>query len=177
MTRVVYPGTFNPPTIGHLAIVEAVLESLAPARLDLALSRRPLLKEAIERPTFEERLEVVAASFAHLEVVHVVPTDHRLLVDIAAGYDAVVMGADKWHQVHDVAFYGSVAARDDAVARLPRVLVVGRDDDPGPAGARLPVDPAVSTVSSTRARHGEVALMTPAARAFQERTGAWRASG
>ena len=31
-----------------------------------------------------------------------------------------VIGADKWHQLHDLGFYdGSEAARDAALARLP----------------------------------------------------------
>ena len=37
------------------------------------------------------------------------------------------MGADKWAQVHDPAWYGvDAAARDAALAALPRVLVAPR---------------------------------------------------
>ena len=51
---------------------------------------------------------------------------HRRATDRrgGAGYDVVIIGADKWAQVVDPAWYGgSVDARDAAVARLPRVLV------------------------------------------------------
>ena len=37
-----------------------------------------------------------------------VVTDRVHLADIAAGYDALVLGADKWAQVLDPAFYESV---------------------------------------------------------------------
>ena len=61
-------------------------------------------------------------------------TDAQLITDIAAGYDVVVMGADKWAQVRDPAWYdGSTAARDAALARLARVLVAPR---PGFDGRR-----------------------------------------
>jgi hypothetical protein len=54
-------------------------------------------------------------------------TDHRLIADVAEGYDAVVMGVDKWLQVIDEAWYeGSSAARDAAVASLPRVMLAHR---------------------------------------------------
>ena len=56
----------------------------------------------------------------------VVVTDAQLVADIARGYDVVVMGADKWAQVNDPAWYDSPAARDAALAALPRVLVVPR---------------------------------------------------
>ena len=50
----------------------------------------------------------------------VIVTDAQLITDIAAGYDVVVMGADKWAQVRDPAWYdGSVAgARRRARAAL-----------------------------------------------------------
>ena len=81
------------------------------------------------------------------------------------------MGADKWAQVTDPAWYGSLAARDAAVARLPTVLLAERTGVvlPGPRGVPvvvLDVDPAHAEVSATRARAGEVDLMAPAARAW-----------
>jgi hypothetical protein len=82
-------------------------------------------------------------------------TDARLIVDQAEGYDAVIMGADKWAQVVDPAWYGgSAAARDRAVARLPRVLVAPRAGE-RPAGVELLDLPAhVADVSSTAVRSG-----------------------
>ena len=60
-------------------------------------------------------LERVAASRPWLGVA---VTDKRLIADVAAGYDAVIMGTDKWIQVCDPAWYGgSLEARDEALAR------------------------------------------------------------
>ena len=171
--RAVYPGTFDPPTVAHLAIVEAVLAAFAPTRLDLVLSRRPILKEHVERPRLQHRMEVVAASVAHLDAVSVALTEHRLIADIAAGYDLVIVGADKWHQINDVVFYDDATHRDASLAALPTVVVVGRGDDPLPDDGALHLHVDMHTVSSTRARQGDRAVMTEAARAFDDITGAW----
>jgi hypothetical protein len=173
MTRAVYPGTFDPPTVAHLTIVETVLATYRPTALDLVLSRRPILKEHVERPLLDHRIEVVAASVSHLEAVSVAVTEQRLIADIAAGYDLVVMGADKWHQINDIVFYDDDEHRRQSLDALPTVIVVGRGDDPLPdVGAHhLHVD--MHTVSSTRARQGDRAVMTDAARAFDDATGAW----
>ncbi|MDE3207012.1 MAG: hypothetical protein KGQ66_22635 [Acidobacteriota bacterium] len=189
MVRVgAYPGTFNPPTVAHLAIVEAALEQGGLDVVHLVVSRSPLGKDP-STPSFDERisvLETVAASRPWLEVR---VTDHRLIADLAAGYDAVVMGMDKWAQVLDPVWYGgSPDARDAVVARLPRVLIARRDGfgaDHGPllaAGSGsvppvtlLVVDESHRGVSSSLVRAGHLHLMLPEAAAFDARTGAWSA--
>jgi hypothetical protein len=165
VTLAVYPGSFDPPTVAHLGIVAAARAHVDEVRL--VLSEVALGKEdQAGRTAVADRLAVLRA-----DGLDAVSTPARLVVDIAteAGADAVVMGADKWAQVADPAWYGSVAARDAAVARLPTVLLAER------AGVVLPglgvpvvvldVDPAHAEVSATRARAGEVDLMAPAARA------------
>jgi hypothetical protein len=85
------------------------------------------------------------------------------------------MGADKWAQVLDPAWYGgSVAARDAAVARLPRVLVAPRAGV-YPTGVELLDVPAhLHEVSATRVRTGGAPdWLLPEALAWAERTGAW----
>ena len=52
--------------------------------------------------------------------------DHRLVADIAEGYDVVVMGADKWHQIQELQWYDDEADRDATLARLPEVAVALR---------------------------------------------------
>ncbi len=175
MIRGVYPGSFNPPTIGHIAIMRAALEHYELDRLDVVLSRQALGKDTVERPSLDERADVLRASVAHLSVVEVVVTDLQLIADIAAGYDVVVMGADKWRQVNDVRFYDDEAHRDAALARLPRLAIAGRGADAVPADARLPVD-GLDHISSSAARAGALGLMTPEARSYAERTGAWLSS-
>ena len=50
-TRGVYPGSFDPPTIAHVAIAEAAVRAGALDRLDLAISRVALGKDAAaQRP-------------------------------------------------------------------------------------------------------------------------------
>ena len=174
MTRQgVSPGTFNPPTVGHLAILEAAIDEHRLDRLDLVVSRLPLGKAHAERPLLEHRLDVIEASISHLDGVRVDVTELKLIADIAAPYDVVVMGADKWRQVNDVRFYADRASRDNAVARLPTVAVAERGDDHVPPELALRVGDNVHHVSSTAARAGDTHLMTPAARRFDQRSGAW----
>ena len=86
-----FPGSFNPPTLAHLAI------------------------------------EVLRASCAAIDGLGVVVSRLQLIADLADGYDVVIIGADKWHQIHDVQFYGgSLAHRDSAIARLPAVAIAPR---------------------------------------------------
>jgi len=163
--RGVYPGSFDPPTIAHLAIAEAAALAAELDRIDLAISRFALGKDAETQRPLEARLAAVERLTVSRPWLRVVVTDSQLIVDIAAGYDAVVMGADKWAQVRDPAWYGDdPAARDDALARLPRVLVAPR---PGftVVGAEvldLPAD--LGGVSSTAARAGGHHLIAPEAR-------------
>ena len=172
----VYPGSFNPPTIGHLAIAEAARDQRGLNRVDLTVSRVALGKETVERPSLDDRIAVLEASVADIDGLEVVVTDHQLLVDIAQGYDVVVMGADKWAQVLDPAFYeDSVADRDQAVEALRELdlAIAPRPPFPVPAGAVLNINPEMIEVSSTGARQGRFEWMTAAARAFDDATGAW----
>ena len=126
-------------------------------------------------PTFEDRiavLEEVASTRPWLEVA---VTDDRLIADVAAGYDAVIMGMDKWLQVVDPAWYGgSAEARDAAVAGLPRVLLVARGNHRPPAGVQvLDVHPSHGPVSSTQVRAGRTEWMVDEAASFDRLTGAW----
>lgn len=164
----VYPGSFDPPTVAHLAIARAALAVPGVEEVRLVLSERALGKDTGHAPVAERRrvLEAVAASEPGLAVA---VTRARLVADIVAeaGAAAVVVGADKWAQVVDPAWYdGSVARRDAAVAALGRVLLAPR------AGALvagevelLAVDGAHAEVSATRARAGEAHLMLPEAAA------------
>ena len=158
--RGVYPGTFNPPTVGHIEIVRAAFDQLRLERLDLVVSRRPLAKQVGERPTLDERIEVIRSSVSAIPGVSVVVTEHQLIADIAAGYDTVVMGADKWVQLHDVAFYEDDAHRARALASLPRLAVVDRGEVRLPPHVVLDVAADIDEISSTGARTGRWEWMT-----------------
>ena len=170
----VYPGSFNPPTKAHLEIAFAAVSQHALKRLDFALSRRPLGKATAEVPSFAHRLEVVEQSLLEHERLAVVVTEEQLISDIADGYDVVVMGADKWHQVHDPYWYkDDTQARDSAVDRLPTVALAPRPPHVIPAALQLPVSEDLIEISSTAARSGHTDQMTLAAAQFDAETGAW----
>ncbi|MYB08403.1 MAG: hypothetical protein F4Y28_00310 [Acidimicrobiia bacterium] len=172
----VYPGSFNPPTIGHVAIAQAARDQRGLFRVDLVVSRVALGKDLTDWPAFEDRVTVLEASVADIDGLEVVVTDHQLLVDIAQGYDVVIMGADKWAQVQDPAFYGnSVEARDQAVNSLSQLelAIAPRPPFDVPADSQLNTGPEIVPVSSTGVRQGRLEWMTAAARAFDDATGAW----
>jgi nicotinic acid mononucleotide adenylyltransferase len=164
----VYPGSFDPPTVAHLAIAEAALAHVDEVRF--VLSQTALGKEDLDaRTPVALRRDVLERATAAVPGLSVVVTNARLVVDIVeeAGADAVVVGADKWSQMLDPAWYGdSVAARDAAVARLPQVLLAaraGRGVAAHPSVVLLDVDAVYRHVSSTRARTGDGHLMLPEA--------------
>lgn len=171
----VYPGTFNPPTVAHLAIARAARHQRRLDRVVLALSVRPIDKEHVAVPTFADRLAVVRAAAAEEgDWLDVEVTEHRLLVDIARGHDVLIMGADKWHQVLDVSYYGGgPAERDAAVADLPELAVAPRAGLDVPAHHLLDLDAHHDAVSSSAVRAGAHAWMCAAAADFDRRTGAW----
>ena len=160
----VYPGSFNPPTIAHLAIANAGRKHYGLDRVELAISRVALDKETVTMPTFEDRVDVVRRSCDDLEWLDVVVTNDQLLADIADGYDVVIMGADKWEQVNDERYYADAAARDAAVAALPETVVATRDGAAAPADLALATPPELRSVSSTAARGGDRDQMAPVAR-------------
>lgn len=177
-----YPGTFDPPTVAHLAVAEAALNQGGLDAVHLVVSRSPLGKSP-SVPSFEDRmavLEDVASSRAWLEVR---VTDEKLIAELASGYDAVVMGTDKWLQVLDPGWYGgSAEQRDAALASLPDVLLAARDGSPPPELLRhrvrlLDVHPSHGPVSSTLVRAGRIDWMLDEAARFDARTGAWSDPG
>ena len=182
MTRVgCYPGSFNPPTVAHLEVAAAARASCGLDRVDLVVSRVALGKASVAVPSFSDRVAVLAeVAAARSDWLGLVVSDAQLLVDLAEGYDVLVVGADKWSQVLDPSFYGgSVARRDAAVAGLPSLAVAPRGGggvpDGLPSGALvLEVAPAAAHVSSTAVRRdGRVEWMAPEAAAFDRLTGAW----
>jgi predicted RNA-binding protein with PIN domain len=160
--RGVYPGSFDPPTIAHAAIAAAAVHAAQLDRLDLAISEIALGKDAARQRPLAERLAAIERLTVTRPWLHVVVTDAQLIADIAAGYDAVVMGADKWEQVRDPAWYGDdPAARDAALSRLPRVLVAPRAGFTIVGAEALELPPELGAVSSTAARAGSHHLIVP----------------
>ncbi len=171
--RGAYPGSFNPPTVAHVAIARAAQRAHELDEVVWIVSEVALAKEAASLPRFVDRMQVLAAEAARHPWLSVATTRKQLVADISAGYDVVIMGADKWEQIHDVAFYTDIAHRDRALASLPTIAVAPRAGFTVPPALRLDIDPAVTTVSSTLARDGAYEAMSVEARRFDRTTGAW----
>ena len=151
-----YPGTFDPPTIAHLAVAEAALVTCPVDRVELVLSRDPIGKSA---PTpLHERLGAIDALRADRPWLSVAVTDHRLIADVCEGYDVVVMGADKWAQVLDPSYHESETHWHASLARLPLVAVARRGDVPiephALGGTVILLDVDLGEVSSSAVRAG-----------------------
>jgi hypothetical protein len=172
-----YPGSFNPPTVAHLAVAEAALRQGGVERVELVVSELALGKGEAAVPTLGDRITVLRAVAHTRPWLGVRVTSAQLVVDLAEGYDAVVLGADKWSQVVDPVWYGSdPAVRDAALARLPPALVVARPPFPhpsGPGATELIVGPHHHLVSSTAVRAGRREWMLPEAAQFDAESGAW----
>jgi hypothetical protein len=161
--RAAFPGTFDPLTVAHVAVAEAARHQLAVDVVDLVLSRVPLGKQGEAAPVEQRERELRALTTGRSWLATRI-TDDQLLADIARGYDVLVIGADKWHQLRDVSFYGgSSAARDAALDALPHLAVAPR------SGWEVPAGPGI-TVLSIPHEHRDVS--STAVRAGREE---WRA--
>ena len=144
-----YPGTFDPPTIAHLAVAEAAVVACGVDRVELVLSVDPIGKPS---PTpLDERVARIERLAVARPWLGVAVTEHRLIADVAAGYDVVVMGADKWAQVLDPSYHPSEAEWRASLARLPQVAVARRGDVPID-GDVIILDVDLGDVSSTAVR-------------------------
>jgi hypothetical protein len=155
--RGIYPGSFDPLTVAHLAIADAAHDQCGLDTLDMCLSRVALAKDG-HHHALDDRVGAIVAAGRARPWLGAIVTDVQLVADIAQGYDVVVMGADKWAQLHDVAFYeGSEAQRDAALARLPEVAIAPRPPAAVAAGAGvvvLDVPADLAQISSTGVRAG-----------------------
>ena len=170
----IYPGSFNPPTSAHIEISEAARETHQLKKVVWSISRISLTKENVTIPVFEDRILVLQEGASNIAWLDIQVTDKQLLADIAKGYDVLIMGADKWHQIHDPKFYSDdLQKRDDAINSLPKVAVAPRSSLEVPSEIALKVPETVTNVSSSMARNGQTSMMLPEALSFDEKTGAW----
>lgn len=153
--RAVFPGSFDPLTVAHLAIIDAVLDQCDVDVVELVFSRLTLGKERAGQRAAEERASDAARLIGD-RPVRLTVTDAQLVADIAEGSDLVVVGADKWAQMIDPHFYDDdPLACDEAIARLPHVVIVPRPPHAVPDDVTvLRVPPTIAGVSSTAVRAG-----------------------
>ena len=157
----VFPGSFNPLTVAHLAIAEQARRDHSLDAVHLVVSVVALDKPSPPGPPLSERLAIIERDLEATPWLTVHTTTHQLIADIARGYDAVIMGADKWAQVNDVSYYRSAAERDSLVSNLPEVIVADRSGSSAPDHMRLATNERFHDVSSTKARLGDRSMMAP----------------
>ena len=173
MPRAAFPGSFDPLTLAHLGIAEVARERFGLDRVDLVISRVALAKEHKAGERLAERIEVIERARRTRPWLGLLVTDLQLVSDIAQGYDVVIVGADKWAQLHDPSFHASAAEHAAALARLPTPAVVPRPPHPVPDEHRLDVPEHLTRMSSTAVRSGRTDWMAPEAIEVAEETGAW----
>ena len=159
MKRGVYPGSFDPLTVAHLAIADAARDQVELDEVCMVISREPLGKRSDQQASVERRLSAIRdASSTGRAWLTCAATGDQLLVDIAQGYDYLILGADKAAQLQDPSFYGgSELERDAALARLPALVVAPRGAGVVPPHSIVLELPGwVAGVSSTAVRSGRV---------------------
>jgi len=161
--RGVFPGSFNPLTIAHVEIARLAHEVHKLDEVVLAVSIVALDKSAPPGPAFDERIALLEADAAEIDWLSVLTTEKQLIADISEGFDAVIMGADKWEQLHEAKYYASDDAMHEALDRLPQVIVAVRDGSTAPSHLVLETPEDLHTVSSSAARSGQPHLMAPEA--------------
>ena len=162
----VYPGTFDPPTIAHVHVARCAIQTFGLARVDFAISTHTLGKDDARLTPIDDRVAELVAIAGGDPSLGARTTPDSLLADIADGYDVVILGADKWHQVLDPVWYGGITERDDALRRLPVVALAprppwtipGEDASADPPDdvevVVLDTDPAHHPISATEVRAG-----------------------
>ncbi|MFM7069950.1 MAG: hypothetical protein ACKOYM_10895 [Actinomycetes bacterium] len=124
--RGVVPGSFHPLTIAHIALGVVACDALQLDGIDLSVSQSALGKGHLDDSAVE-RVEAVSADIRDHPTWRAVTTPAKLLSEIAAPYDALVIGADKLAQLLDPKWYEhDDQRRDDALRQLPVVAVAPR---------------------------------------------------
>jgi nicotinic acid mononucleotide adenylyltransferase len=139
---IVFPGSFNPPTTAHLALLKQAqryARQHEPMFLYAAFSKRTVDKETVERPTLLDRillLQIVLRRYVphtgillfnrglYIEQAQAIraafPTVRRMLF---------LMGFDKIVQIFDPRYYGDRDVALDELFQLADLLVAPRGND------------------------------------------------
>ena len=171
--RAVYPGSFNPPTIGHIAIVNSAINHFGISELHLAISTVALGKEKLTVPSVADRVEILRRSLNQIPEASVLETRKQLIADIAEGYDLVILGADKWAQLHDLSFYKDKEHMAQCLRRLPKLAVAPRNGIAVPQEILLTVPEEINSISSSQVRRGKFEWMTKEAYEIGKDRGFW----
>lgn len=152
--RVLMPGSYDPCTRGHLALIERAAATYAKVTVAVFINPK---KQGLF--SYEERVELLRLATAHLENVDVVFSD-GMVADYAkdGGYGAIVKGI---RNETDRAYEEQMAAYNRERGGVPTVLLSATE--------------ALAEVSSTAVRQalaegGDLSLLLPTAILDQVRT-------
>jgi nicotinate-nucleotide adenylyltransferase len=146
VTVALFGGAFDPPHVGHVALLEAARERFGPEELRVFVVSAPGHKDvAADAPT---RLRLAQAAFPEAQVVL---DDHPFTVDMLRDLELddplFLIGADEWR---DFATW----KEPDEVLRLARIAVASRPGHPRLEGdvQALEIDQRPISSSEIRAR-------------------------
>jgi len=198
------PGSFNPPTLAHVALAHAGL-GLGMSAAYFTLATRTVDKEAVSGASLDDRLLLLDMLVRHDGRLGVMVVNRGLYVDqaalVRAAFPAVtdiafLVGFDKIVQIFDPRYYDDRDAALERLFGLARFLVAPRAEH-GPDEldallaraenrrfahrvARIDMPTSLRLVASSAVRADGASAhdqLPPECRAFVEETGAYDADG
>ncbi len=184
-TVIVFTGSFNPPTIAHIALLKQT-QKYAREHPDMhlyaAMSKQTIDKEKVERPLVLDRVLLLQTVLRQrLPDVGILLFNRGLYLEqvqaLRAAFPNVkriffLMGFDKIIQIFDPRYYADRDASLEALFQLAELLVVPRGADGEAALAELlhrpenerfaryvqlqPFDPKYRDISATQVRQGDL---------------------
>ncbi len=180
---IVFPGSFNPPTIAHLALLKQArryAQLHQPMGLYAAFSKHTVDKEAVERPLLLDRITLLEKLLRRrIPKAGIMLFNRGLYLEqaeaIRQSFPKVrrilfLMGFDKLVQIFDPRYYTDRDAALSQLFELAELLVAPRGNQDrddimailqrpenrrfAPAVHPLPFDPAYRSISSTEVRQG-----------------------
>ncbi len=183
---IVFPGSFNPPTNAHIALLQQARTAIhGPVHIYAAISKRTVDKERVERPTWLDRINLLdSVLHRYVQDTGIILFNRGLYVEQAEALRSsfpgtqhifFLLGFDKVVQIFDPHYYEDRNTSLTALFRLAELLVAPRGDDGAqeldallqrPENKRfaqyvhpLPFDARYRTMSSTLIRQGNAASM------------------
>jgi nicotinic acid mononucleotide adenylyltransferase len=139
---IVFPGSFNPPTTAHLALLKQARQFVRehePLSLYAAFSKRTVDKEAVERPLLLDRIMLLDLVLRrHIAHTGIMLFNRGLYVEeaqaIRRSFPRVkrivfLLGFDKIVQILDPRYYKDRDASLSELFRLAELLVAPRGND------------------------------------------------
>ena len=141
-TIIVFPGSFNPPTNAHIALLQQArifAHNYEPAYLYAAISKRTVDKETVERPTWLDRIDLLnTVLHTYLHDTGIILFNRGLYVEQAQALRAsfpdiqhifFLLGFDKIVQIFDPHYYKDRDTSLVTLFELAELLVAPRGDD------------------------------------------------